>query len=143
MNNNIREFENDQTRNVEIEDNFVEAIIPVIEEDVQITKKVIDIAQVNISKTVNESTETFQIPLSSEEIVVKRIPINEYVDTMPPASRYEGETMIIPVLKEVAVIEKRMMLVEEIHVSKLKTENIETVDVLVKKEEVNVTRTEL
>lgn len=143
MNNNIREFENDQTRNVEIEDNFVETIIPVIEEDVQITKKVIDIAQVNISKTVNESTETFQIPLSSEEIVVKRIPINEYVDTMPPASRYEGETMIIPVLKEVAVIEKRMMLVEEIHVSKLKTENIETVDVLVKKEEVNVTRTEL
>lgn len=143
MNNNIREFENDQTRNVEIEDNFVETIIPVIEEDVQITKKVIDIAQVNISKTVNESTETFQIPLSSEEIVVKRIPINEYLDTMPPASRYEGETMIIPVLKEVAVIEKRMMLVEEIHVSKLKTENIETVDVLVKKEEVNVTRTEL
>lgn len=143
MNNNIREFENDQTRNVEIEDNFVETIIPVIEEDVQITKKVIDIAQVNISKTVNESTETFQIPLSSEEIVVKRIPINEYVDIMPPATRYEGETMIIPVLKEVAVIEKRMMLVEEIHVSKLKTENIETVDVLVKKEEVNVTRTEL
>jgi hypothetical protein len=32
---------------------------------------------------------------------------------MPAASRYEGDVMIIPVLKEVAVIEKRLMLVEK------------------------------
>jgi len=51
--------------------------------------------------------------------------------------------MIIPVLKEVAVIEKRVMLVEEIHVTKLKTEKTETQEVAVRKEEVNIKRTEL
>ena len=62
---------------------------------------------------------------------------------MPAASRYEGDVMIIPVLKEVAVIEKRIMLVEEIHVSKKQTEKTETREVTLRKEEIKITRTEL
>lgn len=114
--------------------------IPIIEEQVVVGKKVVETGHVTLSKKVNESTESFEIPLQQEEIVIKRVPKNELVDTMPPASRYEGDIMIIPVLKEVAVIEKRVMLVEEIHISKLKTEKTETQEVVVRKEEVNVTR---
>lgn len=114
--------------------------VPIIEEQVVVGKKVVETARVTLSKKVNESTESFEIPLQQEEIVIKRVPKNELVDTMPAASRYEGDIMIIPVLKEVAVIEKRVMLVEEIHVSKLKTEKTETQEVIVRKEEVNVTR---
>lgn len=118
-------------------------VVPVIEEEIKVTKKFIDTARINLYKTVNENIESFQIPLSQEEIVVNRVPKNELVDTMPAASRYEGNVMIISVLKEVAVIEKRIMLVEEIHISKLKTEKTEALDVVVRKEEVNITRTEL
>lgn len=117
--------------------------VPIIEEEVIVNKKVVETARVTLSKKINESTETFEIPLTQEEIVIKRVPRNELIDTMPAASRYEGDIMIIPVLKEVAVIEKRMMLVEEIHISKLKTEKTETREVTVRKEEINVTRTEL
>ena len=117
--------------------------VPIIEEQVIVDKKVIETARVTLSKKVNESKESFEIPLTQEEIVIKRVPKNELVETMPAGTRYEGDIMIIPVLKEVAVIEKRMMLVEEIHISKLKTEKTETKEVTVRKEEVNVTRTEL
>lgn len=116
--------------------------IPVIEEYVTVGKKVVETAHVTVSKTINEKTESYQIPLKQEEIIVKRVPKNELVDTIPPVSRYEGEIMIIPVLKEVAVVEKRIMLVEEIHISKSHTEKIETQEVTLRKEEVNVTRTE-
>jgi stress response protein YsnF len=71
------------------------------------------------------------------------VPKNELIETMPAATRYEGDIMIIPILKEVAVIEKRIMLVEEIHISKLQSEKTETQEVTVRKEEVHVTRTEL
>jgi len=118
-------------------------VIPIIEEKVTVGKKVVETAHVTLSKIVSDSIKSFDIPLQNEEIVIKRVPKNELVDTMPAASRYEGEIMIIPVLKEVAVIEKRVMLVEEIHITKLKTEKTETREVAVRKEEVNIKRTEL
>ena len=117
-------------------------VIPVIEEKVEVTKKVIEKARVKVSKTVHEKTESFEVPLSSEEIVVKRVPKNEIVDVVPTGVRYEGEVMIIPVLKEVAVVEKRIMLVEEIHVIKNKHQHTETKEVVVRNEEVQVERTE-
>lgn len=118
-------------------------VVPVLEEEIRITKKIVDTGVVNLSKTINESVESFNIPLAHEEIVVNRIPKNEIIDVMPAASRYDGEVMIIPVLKEVAVIEKRIMLVEEIHISKVKTEKTETHEVTVRKEEMNITRRDL
>jgi uncharacterized protein (TIGR02271 family) len=118
-------------------------VIPVIEEKVEVTKKVIEKARVRVSKTVHEKTESFEVPLSSEEIVVKRVPKNEIVDVVPTGVRYEGEVMIIPVLKEVAVVEKRIMLVEEIHVIKNKHQHTETKEVVVRNEEVQVERTEI
>jgi len=117
--------------------------VPVVEERVIVGKKVVETARVTLSKKINESVESFEVPLEKEEIIIKRVPKNELVDTIPPASRYEGDVMIIPVLKEVAVVEKRVMLVEEIHVTKLKTEETQTQEVTVRKEEVEVTRTEL
>lgn len=153
--NNANEEEFARTTNLQPQESFQQPepaarpdstnkiTIPVLEEHVKITKKLIERARVNISKTVHENTESFEIPLKEEEIDVKRIPKNELLDTMPAASRYEGDVMIIPVLKEVAVIEKRIMLVEEIHVFKKQTEKNETLDVALRKEEVKVTRTEL
>jgi stress response protein YsnF len=118
-------------------------VVPVIEERVEVGKKVIEKAKVHVSKTVNEHIESYDIPLSSEEIVVKRVPKNELVDTVPQGIRYEGDTMIISVLKEVAVIEKRVMLVEEIHIAKYKNDKVETREVTVRKEEVHVERKEI
>jgi hypothetical protein len=43
----------------------------------------------------------------NEEVQIERIPFNKIVDKEPEAVRYEGDTMIIPVLKEIAVIEKK------------------------------------
>jgi uncharacterized protein (TIGR02271 family) len=118
-------------------------VIPVIKEHVEVGKKVVEKAKVRLSKRVNETVESYDVPLTEEEIVVKRVQKNELVDTPPAAVRYEGDVMIIPVLKEVAVIEKRIMLVEEIHVAKYKYDKTETRRVVVRNEEVNVVRTEI
>ncbi len=142
MNNGKEEFEI-SNHSEEFSAQDAKITIPILEEDIKVTKKVIDTGLVNISKTIKESTEYIDIPLSREEIIVSRIPKNEIIDIMPAASRYEGDVMIIPVLKEVAVIKKRMMLVEEIHVTKIKAEKIETQEVTVRKEEVNITRKDL
>jgi len=77
-----------------------------------------------------------------EDVNVERVSLNKYIDTAPPPVRYEGDTMIIPVLREVTVIEKRLLLVEELRVTKHRTELEETQDVSLRKEEIKVTRAE-
>jgi uncharacterized protein (TIGR02271 family) len=89
----------------------------VFEERAQVDKKIVEKGKVRIIKKVSTEDEKVSVPLKSEEVRVERVPVNAYVDSPPPV-RYEGNTTIISVVKEVAVIEKKILLVEEIHINK-------------------------
>ena len=115
-------------------------VIPVIEEQLVVDKRTVEKGRVRISKRVRETDETVNIPLIQENVQVERVPINQYVAEPPPPVRYEGNVMIIPVLREVVVVEKRLVLVEELRVTKNKTQTNETQKVRLRKEEVNVRR---
>jgi len=114
--------------------------IPIIQEQVQINKEVVESGSVRISKSVHEVEEMYNIPISYEEHEVKRVTLNQYVDTAPPAIRYEGDTMIIPILREEVVVQKRIVLVEEVHVTKRQVEKTVQQPVTLLKEELNVER---
>lgn len=114
--------------------------IPVVEEQIRIDKRIVETGRVVISKQVTEHQEHINIPVSHDEVSVERIPINRYVDTPPEAMRYEGDTLIISVLEEVVVVEKRLMLVEELHVTKRQIQTEEMQQITLRKEEVTVTR---
>lgn len=115
-------------------------VIPVIQEDVVIDKKVVETGKVRILKTVTEQQETIDIPLVQEDINIERIPINQYVEAAPPGVRYEGEVTIIAVVKEVLVVEKRLLLVEEVRVTKNKVQTNETQEVSLRTEDIRVER---
>lgn len=116
------------------------AVIPVIEEQLLVDKRVVEKGRVRISKSVRERDETVNIPLIEENVQVERIPINQYVSEPPPPVRYEGNVMIIPVLREVVVVEKRLVLVEELRVVKKQTQTQQTQKVRLRREEVSVKR---
>lgn len=113
--------------------------IPIIEEQLQVGKRVVETGRVVFTKDVTEREETVTLPLNHDEVNVDRVLVNRYVDTPPPV-RYEGDTMIIPVLEEVIVVEKRLMLVEELHVTKRQIQTQETQRVTLRREAVTVTR---
>lgn len=115
-------------------------IIPVIEEQLIVDKRVVEKGRVRISKKVRETDETVNIPLIQENVSVERVPVNQYVAEPPPPVRYEGSVMIIPVLREVVVVEKRLVLVEELRVTKHQTQTQETQKIRLRKEEVSVKR---
>jgi uncharacterized protein (TIGR02271 family) len=115
-------------------------VIPVIEEQLRIDKRVVETGKIRISKRVTEHEETVAVPLMHEEIQVERVAINQFIDSPPPSVRYEGDTMVIPVTMEVAVVEKRLMLVEELHVTKRQNQKQEPQSVNLSKETVSVER---
>jgi len=116
-----------------------ELVIPVVDEELQVQKQVRQSGVVEIRKTVHERTEIVDQPLQSEEVEVNRVPINRIVEG-PVQIRHEGNTMIIPLLEEVLVVEKRLMLREEVHIKKLRREVHEPQEVLLREERVDVVR---
>lgn len=122
------------------DDSLLETVvIPVIAEHLQVDKQLIETGRVRLVKTVHQDEQTVNIPLLREEITVERVALNQYVD-QPPSTRQEGDTTIYPVLQEVVVTEKRLLLVEEIRVTKRQVETHETQSVTLRREEVSVER---
>jgi uncharacterized protein (TIGR02271 family) len=109
--------------------------IPVIEEEIYVGKKVVETGRVVISKAVDEVKESINIELLHDEHTVEHVAINELVDSMP-SIRYEGQTVIIPVLKEVLV--KRVLLVEEIRITKRVVQTNEEQEFSLRREKVTV-----
>lgn len=113
--------------------------IPVIEEQINIGKQTIETGKVHIAKKVLTEDFNARIPVLKEDVVVEKVTINQYVDGPAPGIRIEGDTTVIPVIKEVIV--KRVLLVEEIYITKRSVETIAEVNEVLRKEQVTVTRT--
>lgn len=113
--------------------------IPVIEESARLETRQRTTGRVRVTKTVNERQETLSIPVVEEEAEVERIPVNRVVERAP-AIRHEDETIIVPVLEEILVIEKRILIREEIHIKKKRTERLETEEVTLRSEDVAIER---
>ncbi len=114
-------------------------VIPVIREQVIVDKKVVETGKVRISKRISEHEELVDVPVMQGQAVVERIPVNQFVESAPPI-RYEGDTMIIPVIEEQVVLQKKLFIVEEIHVKKQMVETHRTQKVTLLREEVEVKR---
>ncbi|MEJ8803781.1 YsnF/AvaK domain-containing protein [Pontibacter sp. H249] len=117
-----------------------EKTIPVIEERLNVSVQDVEKAKVRVSKQVHEEEVTVDVPFVHEEIDVQRIAKNISIEAIPDV-RYEGETMIVPVIKEEIVVQKKLVLVEEIHITKRKVEEHNPQQVRLKKEEIKIDRT--
>ena len=129
----------EQRNEFEKKKNTETTVIPVVHEKAIITKKTVDTAKVFVRKRVTEEETTLNIPLIHEGFTIEHVPVNQIVAT-PPAVRQEGDTTIIPVLREVLVVEKRYELVEEVHVTKKKTVVPHVQEITLRKEVVEVER---
>lgn len=92
-------------------------VIPVLAEQLSIARAKVLTGGVRVHKSVEERVETVNQPVFQEQVDVERVAINQYVAAAPPV-RYEGDTMIVPLLEEVLVVETRLVLREEIRITK-------------------------
>jgi len=116
-----------------------ELVIPIVDEFVNVETRVAETGKVEVRKTVHERTEVVDQPLFSEEVEIERVTINRPLEEAVGA-RYEGDTLVIPLLEEVLVIQKQLVLREEVHIKKLRKEMHDPQEVLLRTEEVNIVR---
>ena len=108
--------------------------VPIVEEQLHLITQPVVGDTVRVSTRVVEREEIVELPTTLQTVEVERVPINREIDG-PVSPRQEGDTLIVPVVEEVYVVQKKLMLREEI---RLTTRQIKTID----RQSVTLRRTE-
>jgi len=114
-------------------------VIPVVEDILDIRRHRVETGKVRITKVVDEREEEVSTPRVREEITIERVTLNRLVDA-PVSTRQEGDTLIIPVLEEVVVTEKRLVVKEELRITTRRIEEQSSQRVTLRREEVIIER---
>ena len=114
-----------------------EITVPLIAEEISISRKIVNTGGVRVHKTVREDVQTINEPIVREHLDVERVAVNQFVETAP-AVRYEGDVMIVPVLEEVVVTQKRLLLREEIRLTKSREQIANAQEITLRREEISL-----
>jgi len=79
--------------------------------------------------------------LTQVRVEIERVPIDRAVDVVPPI-RQEGDITIIPVVEEIVVVERRLVLNEEVRVRRVSTKEQHRETVVLRQQDAVVTREE-
>lgn len=115
--------------------------VPVVQEQVNVGKEKVQTGSVVVQIVPQVQNEHVHMPLAEEHVEVERIPVNEFV-AAPRPIREEGDTTIIPVYDEVLVVERRLLLREEVRVRRQRVVREEEHDIPLRTEEVHILRSE-
>jgi len=114
-------------------------VVPVVAEEVEVGRRRVETGRVRVHKTVRTTEKVVDEPIVREEVEVERVPINRVIDA-PVGPRQEGDTLIVPLLEEVLVVEKRLMLKEEVRITRRRVEQRSSQTVILRSEEATVER---
>ena len=94
-----------------------EVHLPIAEERIAVHKRTVERGRVRVRTVVDEQTRWVRESLMTEDVVVERVAVNREVESPPPI-RQEGDVTVIPIVEEVLVTERRLVVKEEVRLRK-------------------------
>ena len=110
-----------------------------VEERVTIGKREVELGGVRVRLRTEAEEAIARVALRAERTEVERVPIGRVVESAPPIREEDGMT-IIPVLEEVLVVEKRLVLKEELRVRRVAETREHEETVLLRRQRAEVER---
>lgn len=111
--------------------------IPRYEEELRAEKSSRQAGEVQVSKDVTEERQGFDVPVTREDVEVRRVAVNRPADGSEEAFA-EGDTIRVPVRSEQVEVTKEPRVVEEIEVRRTPRQETQRVEDTVRREQVNV-----
>ena len=116
-----------------------DTIVPLYVEEARVSKTQIETGKIRVSTVTRSHEQVVEELLARERVEVERKPINKRVDTMPVV-REEGDTVIVPVVEEILVIERKLLLKEELHIKRVRSTEQFSEKVILRKQEAVIER---
>ncbi|MFC7478022.1 DUF2382 domain-containing protein [Dankookia sp. GCM10030260] len=97
-------------------------IIPLLEERLVVERREVETGRVRVHLTTTTEDAAVREVLREERVEVERVPIGREVATAPAVREEEnGAVLVVPVLEEVLVVERRLVLKEELWIRRVST----------------------
>lgn len=120
-----------------------EVVLPLVEEALRVGKRRVETGRVRVSVGTDTIEEVVRETLRSERAEIERVSVNrELADGEPaPAMRQEPDgTVVVPVVEEVLVIQRRLVLREEIRMRLVAVDEAVEQSVTVRRQRASVER---
>src|ERR1700693_2677854 len=118
-----------------------ETHFPLYAEDLTVSRRQIAGDMVQVRTVTRENESVVDETLNHKRVQIDRIPIGRQVEAVPPVGR-EGDTTILSVVEETVVVERRLVLKEEIDIRRLHVSERHQEAVILRKQEAVITRIE-
>ena len=92
-------------------------VVELAQEQLEIGKREVERGRVVVRTRVEERDEIAEIELRQDEVTVERIPRGMPVETTPIVREEDG-VLIVPVVEEQLVLTKRLILKEEVRITR-------------------------
>jgi uncharacterized protein (TIGR02271 family) len=117
-------------------------VVPVVQEELTVSKHSVDAGKgIRIEKHVHERDEKIILPLVHENLSIEHVDIGTLVSPCNlPVARMEGDAYIIPILEEVVVLEKKILLKKEVRITRKKSTVPHVEKVRLRTEQISVER---
>lgn len=116
-----------------------ETVIPLHEEQASIAKRRVVTGRILVSTVTHEHQEVIDELLAHEHVEIERTPIGKRIEEAP-AIREEGDTTIIPIVEEILVVERQLVLKEEIRIRRARSNENYRERVMLRRQEAIITR---
>jgi stress response protein YsnF len=136
-------FLSPMTDDSKISQDSPEIRVPVSEEILSVGTRLVETGRgVRVHKTVTSEPVLVEETLTHKDIEVQRVSVGRTLEAgeSPPTTRYEGQTLIVPIFEEVLVVERRMRLKEELHIIRVNRKESHVETVMLKTEKVSIER---
>ena len=114
--------------------------LPLLAEELSVERREIETGRVRVRTVTREHEEFVDEPVVHTHVEVQHVPVNRPVETIPSV-RQDGDITIVPIVEETLVIERRLMLREELHIRRAHTTGRYQERVTLRRQEAVVTRT--
>lgn len=113
--------------------------IALVEEQAVLGKRVVDQGGVRVTTRTELIPETVRDVLTETSVEVERVPVGRFVEAAEEP-RVLGDVTVVPVYEERLVVEKRLYLVEEVHLRRLVTTREVELPIELRRQEAHVER---
>ena len=117
-----------------------DVVIPLHAEDLTVTKRQTVLGMVQVRLQTKTHEQVIDEMLTQERVDVERVAIGRMVEAVPDV-REEGDTTIIPVVEEVLVVERRLILKEEVRLTRVRKLERHQETVTLREQQATVERT--
>lgn len=114
--------------------------IPIVEEQATVAKRLGATEHVTVATSTSQDHVVVRDSVRHEHVEVTRVPVDREVATAPEI-RVDGDLTIISVMEERLVVEKRLFVVEELHLRRITSIEPVELPVTLRRTEVEVERT--